>query len=58
MLVLDDYFFKRRGGREAEGGGLLIRYRGITSIQGSNPCLSALSVTLSGVEEYSNLISP
>jgi hypothetical protein len=32
----------RRGGREAEGGGLLIRYRGITSIQGSNPCLSAI----------------
>ena len=33
---------RRRGGREAEGGGLLIRYRGNTSIQGSNPCLSAM----------------
>ena len=34
--------FRRRGGRAAEGGGLLIRYRVISPIQGSNPCLSAI----------------
>lgn len=32
----------RRGGREAEGTGLLNRHRGSTSIEGSNPSLSAL----------------
>lgn len=31
----------RRGGREAEGGGLLNRYTGITRIVGSNPIPSA-----------------
>jgi hypothetical protein len=32
---------QRRGGREAEGGGLLNRYRVKSSIGGSNPPLSA-----------------
>ena len=31
----------RRDGREAEGGGLLNRYRAKSSIEGSNPSLSA-----------------
>jgi len=32
----------RRGGRVAEGGGLLNRYTGITRIVGSNPIPSAI----------------
>ncbi len=32
----------RRDGREAEGGGLLNRYRAKSSIEGSNPSLSAI----------------
>lgn len=35
----------RRGGRVAEGDGLLNRYRGSTSIVGSNPIPSAISKT-------------
>ncbi len=31
-----------RGGREAEGGGLLNRYTGLTGIVGSNPISSAI----------------
>ena len=36
---------RRRGGRVAEGGGLLNRYRVKSSIGGSNPPLSATSIT-------------
>jgi hypothetical protein len=35
----------RRDGREAEGGGLLNRYRAKSSIEGSNPSLSARQST-------------
>jgi hypothetical protein len=34
----------RRDGREAEGGGLLNRYRAKSSIEGSNPSLSATNL--------------
>ncbi len=33
---------RRRGGRVAEGDGLLNRYTGLTCIEGSNPSLSAI----------------
>ncbi len=36
-------FCLRRGGREAEGTGLLNRHRGSTSIEGSNPSLSVFA---------------
>ena len=41
----------RRGGRVAEGGGLLNRYTGITRIVGSNPIPSAIIFANSGAGE-------
>ncbi len=45
----------RRDGREAEGGGLLNRYRAKSSIEGSNPSLSA-SPSFADIQE--NPVSP
>jgi len=41
-------FHHRRGGRAAEGGGLLNRYTLSRRIKGSNPFLSANSKSVSG----------
>ena len=43
----------RRGGREAEGGGLLNRYTGLRRIVGSNPILSANFLLLPTCREIS-----
>ena len=40
----------RRDGREAEGGGLLNRYRVKSSIGGSNPPLSAISFRINNLQ--------
>ena len=52
FCILRPPFFRvrfdfRRGGRAAEGNGLLNRRRGKTSTQGSNPCLSAKRLNVS-----------
>ena len=40
----------------AEGGGLLIRYRVLCSIQGSNPCPSAIIDGLTKIRDNSKLV--
>ncbi|MCD6035582.1 MAG: hypothetical protein K0R63_1323 [Rickettsiales bacterium] len=45
----------RSGGREAEGGGLLNRYTGLTRIGGSNPLHSAISSLLRPIAQQRGL---